>query len=480
MFEEVKELNKRTAIRLAIASLIAIGILGIVLFITVAQPRHSQYCAKCHNRISFKNACKKSLPEDIACIECHTHENKAVAVLALEIRDEHCTTELCHPLIKLSAQSTQYKKLKPFQHKTHLIKESNRNTENPKLRCTSCHAAISEEKHFEIDTSTCNVCHFIPRSVTIQSLSIISPPSQGENAFKSHTMINTRQLVYTEEKGSVSECTLCHGHIEKSKEIYGKIFQHDVYEKNEKASCSDCHFKIIQGDGIVDKKSCYRCHARISDTLHGASEMHSIHIDKHKTACTSCHTPITHKWPKTSNKIYGNNNRKSIDANDKVQNLIMAGLGGMGIKGEPDPMHLATLDCSACHKDEEFYTNVASEVCNNCHDKGFDTILSEQMQFVKLRMRVLRTLLTRAKRRHTIDADTIVQQAMLRLHPLLSSFTYPYRDAEKNSLPFNAIVHEAEVNYNLIKEDGSFGVHNIKYVKGLLEYSIANVKQIVK
>lgn len=128
MFEEVKELNKRTAIRLAIASLIAIGILGITLFITGAQPKRSQYCAKCHNHVSFNNACKKSLPRDIACIECHTHENKTTAVLALEIRDEHCTTEQCHPLSKLSAQSTQYKKLKPFQHKTHLIKESNENT----------------------------------------------------------------------------------------------------------------------------------------------------------------------------------------------------------------------------------------------------------------------------------------------------------------------------------------------------------------
>lgn len=478
MFEEVKELNKRTAIRLAIASLIAIGTLGITLVITGTQPKRSQYCAKCHNHVSFNNACKKSLPKDIACIECHTHENKTTAVLALEIRDEHCTTEQCHPLSKLSAQSTQYKKLKPFQHKTHLIKESNGKTGNLKLRCTSCHAAMSEEKHFEIDTSTCNICHFIPQSTTVQLLSLASPSPQEENTFKS-TMINLQQSIYTKEKISVPECTLCHGHIEKSKEIYGKIFQHDVYEKNEKVSCSDCHFKITQGDGIVDKNNCHRCHAKISDTLNNVSELHAIHIDKHKTACTSCHTPITHGWPKTSNKIYGDNNLKSIDSNYKIQNLTITGLGGMGIKGEPDPMYLATLNCSACHKDEEFYTNVAAKICNNCHDKGFDTIVSEQMQFVKLRMQALRALLMQVKRHHTIDTDTIVQQIMLRLHPLLSSLMYPYK-AEKNPFPFDTIVHEAEINYNLIKEDGSFGVHNIKHVKDLLDYSIANLKQIVK
>jgi len=98
----------------------SVGIVVGVLFITVAQPKHSQFCAKCHNNISFNNACKKSLSEDIACIECHTHENKGMAVMATEIRDDHCTNDSCHPLTKLSAKPVHYKGLKPFQHKTYL------------------------------------------------------------------------------------------------------------------------------------------------------------------------------------------------------------------------------------------------------------------------------------------------------------------------------------------------------------------------
>jgi len=120
MFEEVKKLNKSVAIRLAIISLMSVGIVVGVLFITVVQPKHSQFCAKCHNNISFNNACKKSLSEDIACIECHTHENKGMAVMATEIRDDHCTNDSCHPLTKLSAKPVHYKGLKPFQHKTYL------------------------------------------------------------------------------------------------------------------------------------------------------------------------------------------------------------------------------------------------------------------------------------------------------------------------------------------------------------------------
>ena len=266
-----------------------------------------------------------------------------------------------------------------------------------------------------------------------------------------------QQSFNTKDEKSISNCTLCHDHIEKSKEIYGKIFKHDAYEKSEKVSCTDCHFKTIQGNGKVDKRSCYQCHPKIANNFNNASDMHYIHIDKHKTPCTSCHASITHGWVKANDKIYGDNNTELVDVEYKIQNLIMMGLGGMGIKGEPDPMYLATLNCSACHKDKQLYTNlpvrgtqtgVASEVCNNCHNRGFDKMLSEQIHFVTSKMRLLRTLLVKAKRFHNSNTHAVSQQT---------------------------IIHEAEVNYNLIKSDGSFGVHNIKYVKDLLDYSIAKL-----
>ena len=457
MFEEVKRLNKSVAIWLAIISLMSVGIVVGFFFITVAQPKHSQFCAKCHNNISFNNACKKSLSEDIACIECHTHKNKGMAVMATEIRDDHCTNDSCHPLTKLSAKPVHYKELKPFQHKTHLsinlnqiaslspdqeeVKNSpdekvftreglkDKFIEKLRLRCTSCHANIDGEKHFETDTSTCNTCHFI---------------SQSDSAMSG----NMQQSINTKDEKSISNCTLCHDHIEKSKEIYGKIFKHDVYENNEKLSCTDCHFKTIHGDGKVDKKSCNQCHTKIANNFNNASDMHYIHIDKYKTPCTPCHTSITHGWIKTNYKIYEDNNTELVDMEYKIQNLIMMGLGGMGIKGEPDPMHLATLNCSACHKDKQLYTNVASEECNNCHSRGFDKMLSEQIHFVTSKMRLLRTLLVKAKRFHDFHTCAVSQQT---------------------------IIHEAEVNYNLIKGDGSFGVHNIKYIKNLLDYSIAKL-----
>lgn len=417
MFTEVKRLNKKTAAGLAIISSVAAGMAIITLFVSVTRSKQTHYCAKCHSNISFNNACKKASSLDVACIECHTHENKGTLVMAVEIRDEHCTAESCHPLNKLSAKAVQYKKITPFQHKTHIDKF----TDNLKLRCTSCHSHLGSEKHFELDIKTCNTCHFI----------------------------NAQQPLYTKDKKPISDCILCHSHIEKTKEIYGKTFDHNVYEGNEKVGCSDCHFNTIQGQGKADKESCYQCHPKVADNFSSASDMHYNHIVRHKTGCTPCHSPITHGWTNLCDKA-GEEDRSPqfVNMDYNVQNLIMAGMGGVGVEGKPDPMYLATLNCSACHKDEKQYANVTKEVCNNCHERGFDKILSEQMRFVTSETRLLRNLLIKAKRHRNTNT--------------------------------NHFIHDAERNYNLIKEDGSLGVHNIKYVKDLLDYSTVNLRQIVQ
>ncbi|MGQ3683684.1 MAG: cytochrome c3 family protein [Candidatus Loosdrechtia sp.] len=416
MFNEVKKLNKKTTVRLAIFSLAAIGVVVVVFGITMARPNYPQYCAKCHDAITFNNACKK-LSGEIGCIDCHTHENEGLRMMATEMSNEHCTAEQCHPLSTLLAKTSVYKSIKPFQHKTHIYRIAG----SFSLKCTSCHSGVGGEKHFETNETTCNTCHFI----------------------------DTKKLFYVQDKKPISDCTLCHGHIKKTTEIYGKTFNHDVYEGNEKVLCSDCHFQIIQGYGEVDRKNCFQCHIHVTDKYQSVPDLHDIHINKHKTDCSSCHASIKHGWPETQNvpdTIYESSYSKTIQKNHTIQKLIMMGQGGRGVKGKPDPMCLATLNCSACHKDKQFSTNVAPEVCNNCHERGFDKILSEQIHFTVSGMRLLNSLLGKAKRQRNAR------------HP---------------------VIQEAEVNYQLIKEDGSNGAHNIKYVKDLLDYSIENVKQVI-
>ena len=371
----------------------------------VHSPRQGMECHLCHeNYVDNTKPHGNLVIQNKDCVTCH-HKDAS---------DEDCLK--CHAEVK-EYMAVQYKKITPFEHKTHTGKLA----ENFKLRCTTCHTNLGGERHFEMDINTCNTCHFMSSEIP----------------------------VFTRDKKLISDCTLCHTHIEKAREICGKTFRHDMYEGNKKVSCSDCHFETVQGNGKADKESCYPCPVKVGDDLNNTSDIHSIHILKHKTACTSCHASISHGWIKDNNNIIhgDDDNLRNGDSDHDIQNLVIAGMGGIGIKGEPDPMYLATLNCSACHKNSLF-TNVKFQTCNNCHGKGFDKILFEQKRFVSFNLQVLKTLLIKAKRYQDVNTDRIVR--------------------------------EAEVNYNLIKEDGSFGVHNIKYVKDLLGHSIGQLQRITR
>lgn len=428
MFLEVKRLNKRLTIKLGIFSLVAIGVVIVVMLATVSSPKQSRFCTSCHGDVVFTNACKKLPSGDIACQDCHSHENSgavttdlmntvnAFATMDVKIKNRYCTQGSCHPLNTLTSAEVRYKKITPFQHRTHTVNFR----ENLSMRCTSCHANLGGEKHFQTDTRTCNTCHFI----------------------------YTQKPLYTYEEKPVSDCTVCHNNIEITRDIYGKTFTHLKYEREKKVRCSDCHFTIVRGTGRVDEASCSQCHSEKTDHAKDAARMHYYHIVKNKTPCTPCHTSIKHGWVKENDDDFKNSHSlQPTESGYEIQNLIMMGAGGKGIKGLPDPMYLATLNCSACHKDE-FYANVNPEVCIACHERGFDKILFEQKLFVSSMMKRLKSLIKAAENQQTPDTLSIIR--------------------------------EAAFNYEFVTKDGSFGSHNIKYVKNLLNHSIGQLRQIIR
>ena len=67
----------------------------------------------------------------------------------------------------------------------------------------------------------------------------------------------------------------------------------------------------------------------------------------------------------------------------------------------------------------------------------------------------------------------LVTSRMKRLQSLLAK-------AKRSANADRDVISRAETNYNLIKNDGSHGVHNIKYVKALLEYSISSLEPVRK
>jgi hypothetical protein len=195
-------------------------------------------------------------------------------------------------------------------------------------------------------------------------------------------------------------------------------------------------------------------------------------VEKHKVPCSPCHNEILHKWgdeyitnilpernaasgdegslriidaaSKTRERVVSVNTKEQESIFVKVPYLIQrklyAGKGGIGVGESPDPMYLATVNCIGCHKNKDMSVNPMA--CNVCHDKGFDKTMVEQKEYIA---------------------------------ELLSSLTELLKKSPEKGVSKGQI-DAARYNYNLVADDGSLGVHNIKYVKDLINYSIQSLK----
>ncbi|MFN3466252.1 MAG: NapC/NirT family cytochrome c [Candidatus Brocadiales bacterium] len=471
---EIGGMNLRLLLLVILASLGVVAAIGA----TVAYyPQRPEYCARCHSMRPAYDRWARTVCRDVSCVECHTG-GKGVVCLSQEIEDSNCMSGRCHTREKLFAKKEPYKKTLPFSHETHL-------KEDPpglSLRCTACHSYQGGEKHFDIDEKTCNLCHFILRNEGAKLA------DGGEQ--------------------ELGKCTLCHKDVEKKLQIYDKEFDHANYEllvlgkAEEKAGveCVDCHHnETIHGPGSVERRQCYYCHDKVPDDYSSAKEMHYDHMARHKVGCNPCHQEIIHKIYKEDKELEGCESCKNLASGrraDKpahrrsvnvtkpisldisrltladtglvtvghnqetpfIQRQMMKGEGGRGINGSPDPMFLATVSCTGCHKSpvnrEENNTGEGIEpcggvdpgVCNYCHEKNFEKIYKEQKGLVSSQLEVLKGLLEATGGKGRAEGVEVM---------------------------------EARHNYEFIASDGSFGIHNIKYTKELLELSIRQLKEVL-
>ncbi len=447
MLENIKKRDKRVVRILSIVTILSIICCVTLIIVAAHKPGSDEFCARCHSMEQSYNSWKKTVACQTGCLSCHTHD-KSGRTLSVEIEDSNCTTIECHPVDKLTSKVSNFKEAFPFNHQTHLKEYSN----NLRVKCTGCHSYLGNDaqegggaRHFGIDEGTCFVCHFI----------------RGKSP-----------LLTAKDKIKVDECSLCHKDVEVKVMIYEKDLDHMKFEKELKVKCSDCHFDIVHGGGDVEGRNCYRCHAKIPKEYQGAERMHNDHVEEHKVPCSPCHNAILHEWggEYTTNilphkdSVTGNEDSLSapdaasrtiqkvvpVDSGDMayvfkrepylIQRELYAGKGGVGIEGSPDPMYLSTVNCIACHKEKNMSVNPMS--CNVCHEKGFDKTMAEQKEYIT---------------------------------GLLSLLSESLENPPKKDVSSD-LIDESLHNYNLITNDGSLGVHNIKYTKDLINYSIQNLR----
>ena len=278
--------RRRTRLR---AVLIVLGILLVVggaaltgLWHVSASP---QFCNSCHIMRPYVEAWKVSKHGEVACVQCHyppgfrdtlwvkfqaisqvakwatqTYSSKPFAV----VEDASCFRSGCHSRAQLESRGVgTFARGVRFDHRPHL--EAARM--GRELRCTSCHSQIVVDKHFEVVTATCFLCHF-----------------KGTK--------DGRELT------PIAGCTGCHEPPRGDITVGSIKFNHaDVVQRG--VGCQKCHLNVVEGDGAAPRERCFTCHNQPEKTDRYADTalVHSAHVTTHTIECTRCHTPIIHRLP---------------------------------------------------------------------------------------------------------------------------------------------------------------------------------------
>ena len=278
-----RRIYRRRAVLIGLGIVLVLGGAALTGFWHVsASP---QFCNSCHIMRPYVEAWKVSKHGTVACVQCHyppgfrdtlwvkfqaisqvakwatqTYSSKPFAV----VEDASCFRSGCHSPSQLESQGVKtFGRGIRFDHRPHL--EAARM--GRELRCTSCHSQIVVEKHFEVATSTCFVCHF-----------------KGKK--------DGRELT------PVAGCTGCHD-LPKGEITVGSVrFDHaQVVERG--VACQKCHLNVVEGAGEAPRARCFTCHNQPEklDRYGDTALLHSAHVTARTIDCVRCHTEIQHKLP---------------------------------------------------------------------------------------------------------------------------------------------------------------------------------------
>jgi nitrate/TMAO reductase-like tetraheme cytochrome c subunit len=278
-----RRLGRGAIVLLIVALVVAIaGAAGAGLWHVSASPK---FCNSCHIMGPYVDAWKHSRHAAVPCVECHyppglrdTLRVKFQAVTQVakcatgtynakpfaEVEDASCLRSGCHATSALEAKgSLTFARGIRFDHRVHLQAAKT----GWQLRCTSCHAQVVVEKHFEVELSTCSTCHF--------------KGAKGD-----------RELT------PIAGCTSCHvaptGEI-----VVGSVrFKHDELVRRGVA-CQSCHLNVVEGRGEAPRERCLTCHNQPEKIArHGdPARIHAVHVTEKTISCTRCHDEIKHRLP---------------------------------------------------------------------------------------------------------------------------------------------------------------------------------------
>lgn len=396
------------------------------MFLFIKATDNPDFCKNCHFMKPYYENWAGSFHNTVPCYKCHygpgfkeyiTGKFRLlgeilkyfVGVYSRELKtvvnDAVCIE--CHPTKDFMDKNIVFSESKiNFTHASHLDK----NIKEHNFRCQNCHSELVQGRHTAVSLKVCILCHFI-----------------GERA---------------ELRG---ECGMCHGPPEEELLLWGVPFKHSEYIEAG-VECRTCHLDVTRGRGDVKLDKCGECHVEAYMVEMSYKEIHRIHVYKNNINCFKCHEEIDHgkflvfkAFSPPCQECHGNTHF--------IQERVYSGTGGKGVPSLPDRMFLAGVICQGCHRIEKKETTLGPHfelpkadpsTCVFCHGKNFDKLLYKWQNLVKERLEDLKKI--------------------EKINNIFKKY---------GILKYN----EEFVKYNLsiVEKDGSFGVHNIKYINLILD-----------
>lgn len=466
-----------------------VAAVGLVVFlvgsvVSVEVTSQPAFCNSCHIMEPYYTSWKESSHRDISCVKCHIEpgtENFIKAKLnglgqvvddllartsfkpSASVNALSCTRSGCHTVETLSGKIISNGTYK-FRHDKHL----GRTHLGVELTCGTCHSHVTGDAHFEVTTSVCVTCHLVERDPYHTGITAGAGPF-GEIRMVARTGSNPASDgpangMLLDAGGVVrppSGCTSCHDAPTELIESNGMTIDHSEY-LSYGASCESCHRTATAIPPPIDDGRCVACHTFGVDRTLPVEEMHRVHaMGKHKVECFSCHGIVQHGLKAQTMTLEQFDCRRCHINEHSVQRdayLLVSGEKGQG-ETIINPMFMAHVDCTGCHStarpgsgstmDHSQIMVATPESCDRCHKPG----TGEQM--IPLWQSSTKKLYERA-----VSRLESINRASL-------------SEADRETL------RRAEDLLEMVRLDGSWGVHNPQYTQELLERALGRIVEVL-
>jgi nitrate/TMAO reductase-like tetraheme cytochrome c subunit len=442
-------------------------LVGFTVFtlVSIEVTSRSPFCNSCHIMGSFYKSWQASSHFQVDCVKCHIPPGAGNLIHAklnglgqvvddvlsrtsgkpsAQVPDISCTRAGCHNIDAVGKQTRREGKFF-FDHGKHL----DLSYQNIEIHCTTCHSHVQGSNHFEVNTNACVTCHLAyPKAPKAAEVTLVA--STQPAAVVANTALATPEAARAHaRKLPAATCNTCHNAPDKPIEYQGLKVLHSEY-LSYGAACESCHRGVTAPVAKIQDDQCFSCHDFGMERLGSVEETHRVHSTGKKVECFSCHGVIRHGPSAQSMRLDQIDCQSCHTGQHAIQQSTYKSTRTLAhvpsTQPAVTPMFMAHVNCTACHvaprpvkSRAESGATVAvatASACDSCHKPGLGA------QMIPLWQRNTHAL-----------HDSVVQ---------LIPVTSPTDDRGRQ------LVGEAKQLIDLVRLDGSWGVHNPRYTEELL------------